>query len=122
MKPAATPRLLVALAIAGAATAASARPVHYQCTGYQPLDAELNPRDGQVHFQGQDWKMRRVHDDREARYVGGAKGVSVTITMRQGAMTLRRGTDTFECKLITDGLAGFGASAPAAASTGTPGR
>ncbi len=102
--------MAVAAAWLLAAGAACARPVHYQCTGYRGLDAEITPTLAQVHFEGQHWTLRRVRDSREAMYVGGQQGVS--ITMKKGAMALVRGGETLQCKLVTDALAPFTASAP----------
>ena len=104
--------LVFGLVLAGAA---QARTTHYQCTGYLPLEAEFTPRLAQVHFQGQNWTLTRVRDGREARYVG-TRGVNVTVTLQQSAMTLKQGDKTLQCKLISDALAQFNAPPPSAPS------
>jgi hypothetical protein len=104
--------VLALLAFAGAA---QARTTHYQCVGYLSLDAEFTPRLAQVHFQGENWTLTRVRDGREARYVG-TKGVKVTVTLQQSALTLVQGDKTLQCKLISDALAQFSAQPPSAPS------
>jgi hypothetical protein len=47
--------MLAAFAFVG--VAAQAMTVTYQCTGRRPLTAELTPREGQIHFEGQDWTV-----------------------------------------------------------------
>jgi len=105
---------MFAVALASATGLATARPVHYQCTGYQPLDASFTPMVAQLHFQGKDWTLKRVRDSREARYVG-TKAGAPSVTLKQSAMSMTLDGQALECKLISDALAQFNqASAPAA--------
>ncbi len=102
--------LLATLAFAGAA--AQAMTVNYQCIGYRPLQAELNPRNGQIHFEGKDWTVTRVRDAHEARYVNSRAGV--TVVTKQREMTFTHDGETLQCFLKSDALAPFEpASAPA---------
>jgi hypothetical protein len=103
--------VLVALAAATAMTGALARPTHYQCTGYKPMDVDFSPLVAQVRFEDQHYTLKRVRDGGEARFVGG-RGVDMTLTMRQSAMELKVKGETLQCKLISDALAKFAASAP----------
>ena len=50
--------------------------------GRRLLTAELTPREGRLHFEGQDWTVRRVPGGREARYVDKKNGVDV-VTIRE---------------------------------------
>ena len=101
--------LLATLAFAGAA--AQAMTVNYQCIGYRPLQAELNPRNGQIHFEGKDWAVTRVPDAHEARYVNGKAGV--TVVTHQRDMTFTHGAETLKCFMKSDALKEFEpASAP----------
>ncbi len=101
--------LCAALSLAGAA--APAMTVNYQCIGYRPLQAELNPRNGQIHFEGKDWAVTRVPGGREARYVNGRAGVTVVTYQRE--MTFTHGGETLKCFLKSDALSEFEpASAP----------
>ena len=106
-RPACSPRairmaMLAALALAGAG--AQAMTVSYQCTGRRLLTAELSPRVGQIHFEGQNWTVRRVPDKDMARYVNKQDGVDVITKQRQ--MTFTHGTQTLECFLYSDALPG----------------
>jgi hypothetical protein len=99
------------LAASLASPAAQALTVNYQCVGYRPLQAELNPRNGHVQFEGQDWRVVRVPGGREARYVNAKAGVTVTTYQRE--MTLVHGGETLKCYLRSDALQQFEpASAP----------
>ena len=113
--PAKIPRALLALAVlCGAAGAAQARPVHYRCTGYLSVDAEFTPVDGHIALGGKEWRLRRVRDDRQARYVG-VRGARVTVLLVKDRMTLVQDGKPLQCELVTDGLAEFTpASAPQA--------
>jgi hypothetical protein len=94
--------MLAALALAGAG--AQAMTVSYQCTGRRLLTAELSPREGQVHFEGHDWTVRRVPDKNMARYINKQDGIDVITKQRQ--MTFTHGTETLECFLYSDALPG----------------
>ncbi|HEX4509046.1 MAG TPA: hypothetical protein VH328_03165 [Burkholderiaceae bacterium] len=84
----------------------------YQCTGYRTLTAEFTPRDGQVHFEGQDYTLHRVADSHEATFVDGRHGV--TVVMRQGELSLHLPKEQLACKLRSDALRDLGpASHPA---------
>ena len=89
-----------ALALCGAA--AHAMTVNYQCIGYRPLSAELTPRQGQIHFEGNDWTVTRVRGGREARYVNAKAGV--TVVTKERTMTFTRGAETLECYLKSNAL------------------
>jgi hypothetical protein len=91
-----------ALALAGAA--AQAMSVSYQCTGRRLLTAELSPRQGQLHFEGQDWTVTRVPGGREARYLNKKAGVEVVTKERN--MTFTHGGETLQCFLYSDALPG----------------
>jgi hypothetical protein len=107
-------RALAMTFVAIAATGAVARPTHYQCTGYKPMDVDFSPLVAQVRFEEQHYTLKRVRDGGEARFVGG-RGVDMTLVMRQSAMELRTKGQTLQCKLVSDALAPFTASAPASA-------
>ena len=92
--------LLAALALAG--VEARAMTVTYQCVGYRLLQAELNPRNGQIHFEGQDWAVTRVPGGHDARYVNGKAGVTVVTSQRE--MTFTHGSETLKCFLKSDAL------------------
>ena len=94
--------MLAALAFAGVAV--QAMTVTYQCAGRRVLTAELTPREGQVHFEGQDWTVKRVRAGRDAHYVNAKAGVDVVTKERQ--MTFTHGTQTLECFLFSDALPG----------------
>jgi len=85
-------------------SAAQAMSVNYQCTGRRPLAAELTPRQGQIHFEGQDWTVTRVPGGREARYLN--KRENVSVVTRQREMTFTHGTETLQCFLKSDALPG----------------
>ena len=92
---------LLALACAGAQATMT---VSYQCTGRRLLTAELTPREGQLHFEGQNWTVRRVPDKNMARYVNKKDGVDVVTKDR--ALTFTHGTETLQCLLYSDALPG----------------
>jgi hypothetical protein len=94
--------MLGALALAGAGV--QAMTVSYQCTGRRLLTAELTPREGQLHFEGQNWTVKRVPDKNMARYVNKKDGVDVITKERQ--MTFTHGTETLQCFLYSDALPG----------------
>lgn len=106
-RPVCSPRAIrmamgAALALAGAA--AQAMSVSYQCTGRRLLTAELSPRQGQLHFEGQDWTVTRVPGGREARYLNKKAGVEVVTKERN--MTFTHGGETLQCFLYSDALPG----------------
>jgi hypothetical protein len=107
--------LRAALLVAAACVCAPAHAmtVNYQCIGYRPLSADLTPRKGVIHFEGHDWPVRRVIDDREARYVGRD---GVTILARQRELTLVRGGESLRCVLLSDAVQQFATKPPGAAS------
>ena len=94
--------MLAALPFIG--VAAQAMTVTYQCTGRRPLTAELTPRKGQIHFEGQDWTVTRVPSGREARYLN--KGAGVEVVTKQREMTFTHGAETLQCFLKSDALPG----------------
>jgi hypothetical protein len=94
--------MVATLALAGAA--AQAMTVSYQCTGRRLLTAELTPREGQIHFEGQNWTLARVRGGREAHYVNTKAGVEVMTKER--TMTFTHGTETLQCFLYSDALPG----------------
>ena len=95
--------MVAALALASAAAQATMT-VSYQCTGRRLLTAELTPREGQLHFEGQNWTVKRVPDKNMARYVNKKDGVDVITKERQ--MTFTHGTETLQCFLYSDALPG----------------
>jgi len=95
-------RAALLLALVGGGGAARAMTVNYQCIGYRPLSAELTPREGQIHFEGKDWRVLRVRDAKEARYVNAREGVTVVTRARE--MTFTHGDETLQCFLKSDAL------------------
>jgi hypothetical protein len=87
-----------------AAAAAQAMTVSYQCKGRRVLTAELTPRQGQLHFEGNDWTVKRVPGGREARYVNAKAAVSVVT--RERMLTFTHGDETLQCFLFSDALPG----------------
>jgi hypothetical protein len=98
------PRLAMLAALAFASVATQAMTVSYQCTGRRLLTAELTPRKGQLHFEGQDWTLTRVPGGREARYVNKKAGIDVVTSKRN--MTFTHGAETLQCFLYSDALPG----------------
>ena len=94
--------MLAALVLAAAG--AQAMSVSYQCTGRRVLTAELTPRLGQLHFEGQDWTVTRIPGGHEAHYVN--KKAGVDIVTKERAMTFTHGTETLQCLLFSDALPG----------------
>ena len=106
-RPVCSPRairlaVLATLALASAAT--QAMTVSYQCTGRRLLTAELSPRLGQLHFEGNNWTVKRVPGGREARYVNTKDGIDVVTQARK--MTFTHGTEVLQCFLYSDALPG----------------
>jgi len=97
-------RMAVLATLALAATGAQAMTVSYQCTGRRLLTAELTPREGQLHFEGHDWTVRRVPGGRLARYVNRKDGIDVVTKERE--MTFTHGTEVLQCFLYSDALPG----------------
>ena len=97
-------RMAMLAALALFAAAAHAMSVSYQCTGRRPLVAELTPREGQIHFEGQDWTVTRIPSGREARYLNKRAGVTVVTQKRE--MTFTHGAETLQCFLKSDALPG----------------
>jgi len=102
--------VLAALAASGAAHAMQT--TSYMCTGYRTLAVELTPKEAQVHFEGQDFALRRVHDNGEARYAN-RQGVSVITKGRE--LTFLLAGKRLQCKLVSDAL-GAPKAPPSAAS------
>ena len=100
--PAIRMAMLATLALASAAT--QAMTVSYQCVGRRLLTAELSPREGQVHFEGQNWTVARVRGGREAHYLNSKAGVDLVIKER--TLTFTHGTETLQCFLYSDALPG----------------
>ena len=92
---------LLALLVLSCA-AARAMTVIYQCTGHRTMTAEFTPRVAQVHFEGQDYAMRRVADSREATYVDGRRGA--TVVMRQRELALHLPHEALSCSLQSAAL------------------
>ena len=107
-RPACPPRAIrmaMVAALALTAVAAQAMTVSYQCTGRRILTAELSPRQGQLHFEGQDWTVARVPGARdEAHYVN--KKASIDVVTKQRQMTFTRGAETLQCFLFSNALPG----------------
>ena len=97
-------RMALGAALAVAGVAAQAMTVSYQCTGRRVLTAELSPRQGQLHFEGQDWTVTRVPGGHEARYLNKKAGVDIVTKERQ--MTFTHGDETLQCFLFSNALPG----------------
>ncbi len=97
-------RMAMLAALAFAAAGAQAMTVSYQCTGRRLLTAELTPREGQLHFEGHDWTVKRVPGGHEARYVDKKDGIDVVTKERE--MTFTHGDETLQCLLYSDALPG----------------
>ena len=97
-------RTAVAGALLVAAAGAQAMTVSYQCTGRRVLTAELTPREGQLHFEGHDWSVRRVPGGHEAHYVN--KKAEIDVVTKERTMTFTRGAETLQCFLFSDALPG----------------
>jgi hypothetical protein len=93
---------LAAFATLLACGGASAMTVSYQCIGYRPLTAEFTPQVAQLHFEGNNWTLKRVRDAKEATYIDGRHGVKVVTKQRE--MTLSTEKETLACKLQSDAL------------------
>ena len=97
-------RMAMVAALGLVAVGAQAMTVSYQCTGRRVLTAELTPREGQLHFEGHDWTVRRVPGGREAHYVN--KKASIDVVTKQRQMTFTRGAETLQCFLFSNALPG----------------
>ena len=97
-------RMAMAACLLVAAAATQAMTVSYQCTGRRVLTAELTPRQGQLHFEGNDWTVTRVPGGHEAHYVNAKAAVSVVTKERM--LTLTHGDETLQCFLFSDALPG----------------
>ena len=97
-------RMAMVAALALAAVGAQAMTVSYQCTGRRLLTAELSPRQGQLHFEGHDWTLRRVPGGHEAHYVN--KKEAVDIVTKERTLTFTHGGETLQCFLYSDALPG----------------
>ena len=104
LRPPRALRLAMAASLLAAAAATQAMTVSYQCTGRRVLTAELTPRQGQLHFEGNDWTVKRVPGGREARYVNAKAAVSVVTKERM--LTFTHGDETLQCFLFSDALPG----------------
>ena len=89
----------------------------YMCAGYRPVAVEITPQEAQVHFEGSNWTLRRVHDNGEARYVDGRDGVTIITKGRQ--LTLVHKADRLACKLTSEAL-GAPTPPPSAATLSAP--
>jgi hypothetical protein len=106
-RPVCPPRAIgmaILAALALAAAGAQAMTVSYQCPGRRVITAELTPREGQLHFEGHDWTLRRIPGGHEARYVNKKEGVDVVTKERE--MTFTHGSETLQCFLFSDALPG----------------
>lgn len=97
-------RMAMLALLAACSVTAQAMTVTYQCNGRRPLTAELTPREGQIHFEGQDWTVTRVPSGREARYLN--KHADVSVVTKQREMTFTHGAETLQCFLKSDALPG----------------
>lgn len=95
--------LPLALAAAGLPVTVLAAPADYDCSDGSVMNADFTPRTAQIHHGGQHWTLTRVHGSREARYVSGRAGVSVTIVRNQATMQ-RKGQPELSCKLVVRAL------------------
>jgi membrane-bound inhibitor of C-type lysozyme len=99
------PPARVAAVLVAALCGASAHAVpttQFMCTGYRPLAVEITPKEAQVHFEGSNWALKRVHDNGEARYIDGRDGVSIITKGRE--LTLVHKAERLACKLSSDAL------------------
>ena len=110
--------VVLASVLAAAALPAGAMTVNYQCIGYRPLEADLNPRGGHVTFEGHTWHLVRVPGANEARYVGEKGAVSVVARKRE--LTLVRGGSPLRCVLLSDAVQVFATKPPGPASAASP--
>jgi hypothetical protein len=92
--------LLAASACGGAAHATTT--TQYQCQGYRMLATEITPKEAQLHFEGNDWSLKRVHDNGEARYTSAR--ANVTIITKGRELALYHAGQRLECKLVSDAL------------------
>jgi len=97
-------RIAAGAALLLAAVGAQAMTVSYQCTGRRLLTAELTPRKGQLHFEGQDWTVVRVPAGSVARYV--SKADDIEVVTKERALTFTHGSQTLQCLLYSDALPG----------------
>lgn len=97
-------RMATAAALLLAAAGAQAMTVSYQCPGRRLLTAELNPRKGQLHFEGKDWTVLRVPDKNMARYI--SKKDDIEVVTKERMLTFTHGTETLQCFLFSDALPG----------------
>ena len=97
-------RMAMAAFLLAAAAGAQAMTVSYQCPGRRVLTAELTPRQGQLHFEGHDWTVKRVPGGHEAHYVN-AKA-EVNIVTKERMLTFTHGEETLQCFLFSDALPG----------------
>lgn len=74
----------------------------FMCAGYRPLAVEMTPKEAQVHFEGGNWALRRVHDNGEARYIDARDGVTIITKGRE--LTLVHKSERLACKLTSDAL------------------
>ena len=105
--------LLVAALCGGTAHATAT--TQFMCAGYRPLAVEITPKEAQVHFEGSNWTLKRVHDNGEARYISGRDGVTIITKGRE--LTLVHKADRLACKLTSDAL-GAPKPPPSAAALG----
>ena len=106
-RPVRPPRALrmgVAGSLLLAVVAVQAMTVSYQCTGRRLLTAELTPRQGQLHFEGSDWTVKRVPGGHEAHYVNAKAAVS--IVTKERTLSFTHGDETLQCFLFSDALPG----------------
>jgi len=97
-------RMAMAACLLVGAAATQAMTVSYQCTGRRLLTAELTPRQGQLHFEGNDWTVKRVPGGREAHYVNAKAAINVVTKER--TLTFTHGDETLQCFLFSDALPG----------------
>ncbi len=92
---------LVVVALAGGA-AHAVPTTQFMCAGYRPLAVEITPQEAQVHFEGGNWALKRVHDNGEARYIDGRDGVTIITKGRE--LNFVHKADRLACKLTSDAL------------------
>jgi hypothetical protein len=108
-------RPLLAMSLLWLVGVAQAAPSAWRCDGDRELKGEFTPREGQLHFEGQDWALTRVREAREARYVNSRAGVSLTLK-RSDAVLARKGQPTLNCRLVVKSLVQDNGRPSAAAS------
>ncbi len=98
-------RMAAMAALLALSAGAQAMTVSYQCTGRRLLTAELTPREGQLHFEGENWSVKRVPDKTMAAHYVDKKS-NVEILSKDRALIFTHGGQTLQCFLVSDALPG----------------